>query len=268
MAFRRFGRKYARKGKKGSVVRKAVRRSKATSFSKKVINVIRSQNETKHAFHSQGLISFNSAINSSGDALQILPNMSNGTGDSQRIGDQIRMTSCVLKGYLQMNLVSDANTYSNRKIAVRMMILKPKRYGTLSDTQNGYTQWQSVLLKKGASAIGFTGLIPDLWAPLNTDVVTKLYDKVFYMHQSPIISLSATGLVSPDISNTTRVFSIRIPGRNRLCKYDLNNDNGLLPVNENWVLCLGYVHMDGGAADVVPTQVSLAFDTNLTYEDA
>lgn len=266
--FKKYRKNVPKRYRKKPTVRKAIRKVKNASFKKRVLSVIRAQSETKHAFHSQNLVNFNSGINSAGDCLQVLPNITNGTGDSQRIGDQIRATSCVIKGYCQMAIRTDVNEYSSRKIAVRMMIVKPKRYGTFGDTSAGYTQWQTVLLKKGSSTSGFTGAISDLWAPLNTDVVTKLYDKVFYMSQSPMIQYSAVGVATPSIANTTRVFTIKVPCKNRLFKYDLNNDNGLLPVGENWTLICGYVHMDGTSADVLESQVSVAFDTNLMYEDA
>ena len=191
--FKKYRKNVPKRYRKKPAVRKAIRRVKRASFNKRVLSVIRQQNETKMAFHVQDLTSFNSGINSSGDAVQVLPAITNGTGDSQRIGDQIRMTSCVIKGYCQMKSISDTNNFSNRKIAVRLMVLKPKRYGTLSDTQTGYSQWQTVLLKKGSTTTGFSGVMSDLWAPINTEAVTKLYDKVFYMTQPALIQATAVG---------------------------------------------------------------------------
>lgn len=263
--FRRYGKRYARKGRKAPTVRKAIRRVKNTSFKKKVLSVIRSQNETKIAFNHFALTGFNSGITVSTDAIQILPNITNGTSDSQRIGDQVRATKCTMKGYMIMQSLSD--TSSSRRIGVRMMVVKPKRVGTFVDTQGGSSAWMSALLKKGGTTIGFSGAISDLYAELNHDMVTKLYDKVYYLHQPQVIS-TGTGLTSSDYNNTVRFFNIKLPCRNRLFRYDLNNDNGLLPVNENWVMILGYAYLDGTGADLVPTRVSATFDTTLHYEDA
>lgn len=259
-----------RKGRKArkTVARKQARKTSASAFKKRVLKVLHSQVESKQAFYSYGLTSFNSGINVSGDALQVVPNITTGAYDNNRIGDQVRAQSLTIKGYCIMNLLSDVNNLSNRKIAVRMIIGKVKRYGTLADTQSGSAQWMPVLLKKGGTVTGFTGVISDLWAPINTDIFTKCYDRVFYMSQSPIIQATAVGLAAPSIAQTTKVFSVKIPLRNRLFKYDLQNDSGLLPVGEGYVMVLGYAHMDGSSADVVNTQVSLAYDTVLNYEDA
>ena len=74
------------------------------------------------------------------------------------------------------------NTYSDVRIAVRMMIVSPKGYAGYEPAFNSAVTWLGYLLKRGGSTMGFTGLVADLYTPINHDAITTHYDKLFYNH--------------------------------------------------------------------------------------
>jgi len=238
--------------------RRASRPSK--SFVKKVQQIIHKDVETKQAFTNQSNVYYNSGINSTGDIVAVLPAISQGTGDNARIGDQLRGQSISFKGALQ--LISPTSVLSNCRVAVRMMVVQPK---SLSDTGVviANPSWLTYLLKKGGTTTAFTGILSDLWAPINVDAITKYYDKVVYLNSAynPVNGQSTLG-------NSIKFFKHTFKLRNKLLRYDSSVSSNIYPTNYAPVVLIGYVHMDGSSPDVLTTAVSMSFDSIFNYEDA
>lgn len=246
------------------VVKPAKKRSKVTKGLKtKIQKVIDSNMEDKYAYKSIININYNSGIDSAGDLNFILPNISNGVTDNARIGDQVKLKSLSVRGHIITNLTY--NTYSQCRIGIRLMVVQPKLYTSLSAISANALTWLPLLLKKGATTTNFTGAVSDLYAPVNTDVITTYYDKIIYM-QSPYIAGTNTGDVSG--SRTTKFFNIKFKVKNKLLRYDAGENSGLTPVNFNPVLIIGYAHLDSAIPDTVNTQINLSWDSMMYYQDA
>jgi len=224
-----------------------------------VQKIIHKNAETKQAFATLPPTYFNSGISVVGDMLQLLPNINYSTADNGRIGDQIRGQSLVVKGALQISGAS--SSYSNSRVAVRVFIVQPKNLGDLTNITFSNT-WLSNLLKKGGVTTAFTGIMSDLWAPVNVDAITKFYDKVFYL-DSAYVSVAGTATTG----NSVKFFTIPLSMKNKLLRYDSNLGSALTPVNYNPIMLVGYVHMDGSSPDTVTTAVSCQFDSIFNYED-
>lgn len=239
--------------------KKSVKPSK--SFVKKVKAVFASQVESKQAYRNESVANINATITTAADAFQLLPNVTNGVTDHHRIGDQVRAQRLTIKGHIVSNLTLTGITQS--RLAMRMMIVVPKQYSNFAQIQANAVTWLPLLLKKGATVTAFTGIISDLYAPINTDAITCYYDKVTYI-QSPYVA-TAVGDIS--VHNSTKFFSKTLKIKNKLLKYDSNIDAGLTPSNYNPVLLLGYVKLDGTAPDA-NNQLNLSYTATLDYEDA
>lgn len=253
---RRMGKKTARKSSK--------------SFVKKVQAIIHKDVETKQAFHTLDLTNFNSGINAVGDAIRILPNISNGTSDNARIGDQLRGMKLTVRGH--MNLSTANNGTSVARIAVRMMVVQPRNYSNIDNVQSNATTWMSTLLKKGATTTNFTGTISDLYAPINSDAIIKYYDRVTYVTMPVLYKetgiTNVNTLTAWDLVNSTKFFNISLKMKNKLLKYDTTGSSATQPMNYAPTFIVGYVKLDGTTPDTVNTQVSCAFDAVFDYEDA
>ena len=258
----------ARKGKRA---KRAQPRKLGKSMTKAIQSLIHKDVETKSVYTQQFNTFFNSAINSSGDVLPVLANMGNGTGDSQRIGDQVRGQQIRIKGNLLTRFTGSAGTtyYQNCRVGVRLMIVQPKMYNNLGAIQANAVLWQSTLLKKGATTTGFTGIIPDLYADINRDAISVYYDKVFYVqnpYSNAVFGSTMTNLLMP--TGTCKFFNKTIKLRNKVLKFDTSIDSGLTPTNFNPVAILGYCYLDGSSPDAVTTQIAMSFDSYMDYEDA
>lgn len=255
--------------------KRRVRRPKnkmSRSFVKKVQSIIHKNAETKQAFTNQfsQIQNYNSAINASGDNNFLIPNISQGDGDNFREGDQIRAQKLTVKGHFitRFTGATGSTYYQNCRIGVRLFIVQPKMYLGQGGINSNSTTWMSTLLKKGGTTVGFTGLISDLYAPVNTDAISVYYDKVFYVqnpYSNAILGSGTANLLMP--SGTTKFFAKTFKLKNKLFRYDNSIDSGLTPVNYNPTLLIGYSYLDGTSPDSVTTQIGLAWDSILDYED-
>ena len=242
-----------------------------SSLVKMVQKIIRKDAETKQAFTNQvsQIQNYNSGINSSADVGLLMPAITLGTADNARIGDQIRGQSLTIKGHFISRFANAAgSTYFNScRIGVRMFIVSPKSFPSQGQAVGNAATWLNILLRKGGLSTGFTGLISDLYAPVNTDAITCYYDKTFYV-QNPY----SNSLVASDSTNlmpvgTTKFFTKVIKLKNSLIKYDSAIDSGTTPVSGNKFILLGYSYLDGTSADSVTTQIGMSFTSCLRYED-
>lgn len=265
MARRRMFRRKPKTSKAKAVARKVKSLSANRAFRVAVQKVIHKDVETKSAYHAVTGVSYNSGINVIGDATRVLPQVTQGTGDSNRIGDQLRGQSLTVKGAIVYNpSTGQYGTYANARLGVRMMIVQPRQYSNIDDVQSNAAAWLSLLLKKGGSAVGFTGNLSDLWAPINSDYIIKYYDRVHYL-DAPY---QATAVGSTLMGRSTKFFTINMKTRNKLLKYDQNVSSGASPVNYAPVLLIGYAHMDGSSPDTLTTAIQLSYDSMFNYEDA
>lgn len=257
-------RKYSKKRK--SFKKGKTKKRSSKSFDKKVGKIINKSKETKECYNTMTATGFNSGINSAADALQILPAMGSGTGEAQRIGNEVNALSFTIKGAIVYNPSTGVGGYSNARLGVRMMIVQPKAYSSYDVAIANATTWMSQLLRKGLTQTNFLGNLDDLWAPINTDAITCYYNKVFYM-QGPVQYTGAGFFTMP---GSTKMFSktFRFKGSGKRLRYDPDFNSSILPTNYAPILILGYTHMDGSAADTISTAVQLNYTSYLNYKDS
>jgi len=253
------------KGKRKSFRKKTFSKAKSSkAFIKKVQKIIHKDVETKQAYHIMAPTNFNSGIDAAGDAQRILPNISQGTGENNRIGNQLNAQNLVVKGCISWSpSIGQFGTFANARLGVRMFIIQPRQYNYVNDALNNTATWMPVLLQKGGVAAPFTGQINDLWAPLNTEAFIKYYDKVFMINGT----YQATAVGMSQLLGATRMFNINIKCRNKLLKYEntLSTNN---PTNYAPIFVIGYAHLDGSGPDVNSTAITVQWDSVFNYEDA
>lgn len=254
-------RKYSKKRTyKSKGYKKRIRKTKKPMV-KLIQSVINKNAEDKFAWRSVTNVFYNSGINSQTDVTSIMPSISVGAGDASRVGVQIHGKQLTIQGHMINDLTT--NSYSDVRICVRMMVVSPKGYTGYTPAYNAAATWLAYLLKKGATTTGFTGLVSDLYAPINTDAITCHYDKLIYLN-APYVPFSTEGAYP--VTRSTKFFKISLPV-NRIFKYDSSVDSGLLPVNYAPFIILGYSHLDSSSADVTQTQVNLSWTAQFKYQD-
>lgn len=229
--------------------------------------------ETKYAYTNTGdtLVKFNSGITSTGDYMRIVPNIGQGDGDNQRDGDQIRALSLKIRGYVKLDINNTAPMSTNSAVVVRLMVLSQKNKSNFTDLQLS-SSGLATLLKKGGTTVGFTGLLSDLYAPINTDVFTKHHDELIYLYQDAIISPNGAATpgiqyITSNIKNTVKFININVPCKNKVLKYDEDIAGTLEPTNFAPFLVLGYSYLDGTIPDVINSKVGLCYDSIMTFKE-
>lgn len=249
-------------------------RKPSKAFKKAVQSVISKNIEDKEGFLSTGtgLTYFNSYISANSDLMQVVPFTPNGSTEQHRIGDTIKAKSLVIKGYMILSQDSTNNNATNKRVAVRLMVVGSKRFKEWFQMQGNFAQSSQFLLKRGNTSVPFNGYINDLWTPLNTEEFTKYHDKVYYLSQDHVLqqigSSTPTTVYAQDISKTIKFFTIKIPLRGKKLTFDSAIGNQESATNWTCGICLGYAHLDGSAPDAVDTKVGLCYDSYFTYEDA
>lgn len=257
-----------------TVVKVTQTQPKSTASLKKTIrSVINKQAENKQAYTTQStapaLLKFNSGIDSTADLIQILPNISKGDDENQRNGNQIRAKSFNIKGFLKLDVNEIADSTKLPNVVARLMVVSMK---VAPSYQDAITLGSKIgtLLKKGGTTSAFTGLLQDLYAPINTDVFTVHYDKKFYLKQDYINTVGSSApstTIAQDVSKTVKFFNINIKCKNKLLRYDEDVGSDVLPGNFGPFLLLGYSYLDGSSPDLVSTPLGLCFDSVLNYTD-
>lgn len=271
------GYKRSYRGRRNVGVRKAVLRNqrrytKTTGkFAKKVKAIVSSLTEDKQAYTTTGgsLLKFNSGIDSAGDLITILPNISQGIQENQRIGDQIRAKNLNVKGFVKLDINDVSDSSKLPTVIVRMMIVTMKACPSFPVAQANYARLDT-LLQKGGTTTGFSGALQDIYAPINRDVFTVHVDRKFYLNQSFINVTGpspSTATVTQDVSKTIKFFNVNVKCKGRILKYDEDMGADVQPNNFGPFLILGYSYADGSSADIVDTKVGLCFDSTFNYED-
>lgn len=239
---------------------------------KKIVRMVSRKIEDKQAITYSNATFFNSSVDSSADMIQILPNISQGVADNQRIGDQITAKSLRLKGFIRFlpQPTNTVNTTHYGHVGIRMMVLSLKQSSNYTTNNNLLSNPLASLLRKGGTTVGFTGAISDLMAPINTDIFTKHYNKVIYVNQSYVITGdgSTNPKVAIDVSKLVRFFNIKINCRRKQLKYDNSTSAGLLPTNFAPFFVAGYSYMNGDPPDYTTTNLQISYDSIFDYEDA
>lgn len=221
--------------------------------------------EDKQCYLTNSLNPYNGVITSA-DVIATMfpmPNMAQGTADDDRIGEKVKAKRFNIKGHF-LTTISFASNSTYMRLGVRFMIVQPKTFGSQADIIANSTTWLAGLLQKGGTTSSFSGLIQDLYAPINTDLITVYHDKLYYI-QTPYYQTAVGELTG---INICKFFNINLKVKGKTLKYDANVGSDLLPVDYNPVMLIGYSKLDGGAADTVNTAISLASVSTLTYEDS
>lgn len=242
------------------------RSSVGDSFSKRVLAIVNSAQETKEQSTGSALLQYNSGISVSGDVNRVLPSIDQGVDDGQRIGSDITAVSLNIKGHVILTYIPGATTASNARICARMMVVTPRRYMHTTDAIANATSWLPVLLKKGNTENSFTGTIENLYQPINEDQVIVHYDKLMWLTTPLVNNYTLVGENSVDLTRSSmKFFDIDIPVKNKKLRFDEVSDYtyGFGPV-----LIIGYAHADGSSSDVLETQVAMQYFSTLKYKDA
>lgn len=218
----------------------------------------------------QLLHNFNSTINSAGECYSLVPQVTIGTGDYQRIGDKIRGKYLYIKGTIQIDGSVMATLDKLPASTVRALILTQKNIKVGSDVSSRVDV--AHLLKDNigtGTARQFVGSQFDAIAPINKDLFRVHMDRKFKFNwenqQQPDTATGVPTTTWQSGNNRTKSFTCRIKCPNTLT---FDDGNGSWPNNFAPFFCLGSVSDDGAAVFSVTTPWKVAVQSVMYYEDA
>lgn len=228
--------------------------------------------EIKHAFVGAAsgtggdqYITFNSGISGSGDILQVMPGITQGTAANQRIGNKIFLKTITIRGRIRdLSTAATINVDSpaDQCHLVRLMVLEHKKYRSYEDQINigGET---STLLKMGDTSVAYNGTTVKHDLPVNGERWRLLAQRKFMTKNTLSGNVTVSGATTYQIDHAMRSFKITLRV-NRVMTYDSNN---MYPTNFGPIMCLGYTHGNCSAADVTDQMIGMFYTVNAYYTD-
>jgi len=245
----------------------------SSSFKKMVKSVISADVETKMAHYASStssLTSFNSGINSTGDYLRLVPVITNGLEANQKIGDQVKAQALNVQGYVRAVSNPNSNTAQNLpQMVVRIFCVSLKEKSAWNNITSSTTPLTS-LLDKGGTTTAWTGILSDIYAPVNRNIFTVHGDKLYYLSQNQMTGQTdATDpVIATDVREAIRFFKFNIKCKDKLLRYDSIIESGSTPTNFNPFLLVGYAYLSGDSPDTITTNLGVHYTSMLKYEDA
>ena len=214
-----------------------------------------------------GLTTFTSAITGSGELYACLPQLTEGAGSFQRVGDKIHPVSCRVDLLLECGGYQNLNTFD---ITAHIFVISCKAVKSLAN----YSAIPTVdLLRQGnGTTAPFDGTIQNLLLPFNTT------EYVLHSHQTVHFNKS-------DGETNGALDSSGVPNRptqggviglyKRSVKISLpkvltyNTDAAVYPNNSAPVLCIGWVRNDdkGTTAPSPQRPIGVLARTHMWFKD-
>jgi len=264
---------YAKKSYAGKRAPYKKRATKSNAKGKQLVTknqlyrAIRRNVETKRHSVVSGVVAYNSSIIVAGDFTRVLPLITSGVGQNQRIGAKIKPLSLTIRGHIAYNTNINSNIdQAARMIVGRMFIVSQKSARCYDVPLSNFK-----LLDTGNGGSEFIGVASQTYYPLNTD------EFVFHAHKKFVCQkpFGATNLVSPTAANSItsfnssmfRPFLIKLTQKQlpAILQYDDSTSN---PINFAPYIALGYADVFGAAADSLTQQLTMNYTATLEYEDA
>lgn len=230
---------------------------------KAVEAIVHKEAETKIKMFSSNYTNYNAQVNSS-EALRLLPDIANGAGGDQKLGNRIRLQRLKFRGVLQVGLLNQTTT-NNTRFGVRLTICRLKKFDDWNQANTDLATNYVRLLE--GTATGMDGTAVAFNTPLNSDYVTKVYDRRFFLTMPSYVG--GTNFAGDEPVNSTRLINFDIPYSRRFLCYDPDNSS-TQPVDYPYFMLISYCKLDGtGAAPGVgETLVQMQYSIKAEFEDA
>lgn len=176
-------------------VRRGPKRAKV-SFPSRVLQVLNRQRELKCGVPLVGNIADVrpdiTALTRTTNTLPIMATIAQGTGENQRIGNQITLKKIVIRGYYKMTLPSGSALAS--RYLIRNMIVRQRNINDAATITTGTISAAYGLILEPSN--GYLGSVSDYMTPVNKDafVVRKEYKRSISSDFIPAPATNAEGL--------------------------------------------------------------------------
>lgn len=243
--YRRYAKRPVRRYRKKTVARKRVASKVSRAFASKVKKVVHRMTENK----TWERVEVNKALNGAYSGtlsvdptcINCLPWLSQGTGQSGRIGNRVRLVKNQFRGIINALPYGGSATYQ-APIWVKMWVFSPKFFSNF-DGDMGNLQWKQFFQVNNADA-GFYGNTLDMLQNVNTELYTVHTTRTFQLNTALTGTISVSGGVYQGTSGQfAHKFTIDLSKYVKDLKYD--DDSSQRPTNKNLLIAFQTCYADG-----------------------
>ena len=187
-----------------------------------------------------------------------------GTGQSQRIGNEINVRSAVIRG--RINCL-DYNATTNpvlSPIIVKMWLCRRKNSSVGINGNPTLTNFNQ-FFQAGSTTVGFQNNILDMLFQVNKDYWTVVGQKQIQVQPWGTSNTGATAGIGGGSEKVSVPFSFSFAKHLGKLKY---NDSGTDPTNKELFLVFQTIYSNGVTPASGVTMAELHFDTEYIFEDA
>lgn len=252
--------------------RKIIRRRSTTKVSRKVRKYVKrelSRQIENKEITTYGVNQSLTVQQSGGPAvfkIPLIPAVSQGTGNNNRIGNTIRPKSCYIKGFVNCKEYNGSTNITPSPVWIRLMLVK-----ALNVTYQGGApgELDSAIFKGNGAALGFQGNMLDQTLEINTDLFRPLVDKKIKIGFSSAFVGGLVGTTTNyfDNSSMSRPFYINW-GKyvKKMVKFN-DSSNGNSAQNDNLYLLFAVSTCDGATnSGSIPAECH--YNNYFRFEDA
>lgn len=209
---------------------------------------------------------YHNSLITNADVYPLMPSITQGAAENQRIGDKIRAKGLYL--HVNVSLLSTFAFNSSSPLRVRFFIVQHKsikQTQLLSAALPPFNVWLKQNDDAGPALVGYDGTPETHILPINRDIFNVYKDITFQLAPDNQQSIANDG--SP-LYQANRQFKLKIPCPKTL-QYDNQATGVSLPVNFAPFMSLGYCYPDNSVPpDSQRTKVVVTSRSFLYYEDA
>lgn len=256
-------RRYARRPRKATVS-KAVKQISNKMFAKKVLKVIHKQAENKIWIAYQANNNITTASSSTFTNISLMPTMTQGTGHSNRVGDDITVVKAIINGYVNLLPYNSVSNPTVGPLYVRMWVL------SVRNIQNAQTLSTSTIssnfFETNGGSAGPQGNILDMCLSVNK--------QNFIIHKQKTVLLEAGATQGSTYYNSAGG-SCGGAGRfsapfyfdvsKHLGKLKFDDTSPTQPTNKNLFLAFQAVYADG--TSLALTACEFSYNYRVEFED-
>lgn len=199
---------------------------------------------------------FNSGITSTSEFYPLIPQITQGVGDSQRLGQKVRLKYLKIKGVVSYEISAQAS--NNFPVYVDMFFLQDKIQRSQNNPPNSYQ-----FLTNGSSNITYNGDQMVAQYPVDTEEWRLIKRKRIKLALNYAPGATSSTLTDP-ISPIFRTFSLKIPVYNKVIDYE--SAGATLPQNTNYWFTCGFFQYTN-TVQTLGTPVRVNYTTTVYYKD-
>lgn len=207
------------------------------------------------------------------DCNRVIGSLPKGTGEGQRIGNEVMVQSLNIRGWIQQQY----NPSPQRsRIGVRLFVFSVKGFDNGQHAISNSNSWIRAFLRLGEQVKSFDGTVGDWLLPVNRDVITLHAERRIFLNQPRTYQIGpgipGTEQIPVQQEYASKMFNINVKCRNKILKFsqEYTGDTSSsinIPQNYGPLIALGYCHLDGSAPDQLDTAISMSFVSTMKYED-